>query len=169
MVSPALRNSCLCVVVGTDENWNFSAVRSPIELKLGGDLGLVSEISVHVLFSRFDYFLYCKQTKERKNRQNRENHGFTKLAFSPPFQVRLIWNLVGTSGQVLGIVWYVCFVYIIVCLHFVNVNKEIRRYGFLSRLFIKCFETWWMSSPIPNSQFCRASFLNLLFVYVLWM
>jgi len=95
MVSPALRDSCLFVclfdvVVGTDENWNFSAVRSPIELKLGGDLGLVSQISVHVLFSRFDYFLYCKQTKERKNRQNRENHGFTKLAFSPPFQVRLI-------------------------------------------------------------------------------
>jgi hypothetical protein len=33
---------CLFGVVGTDENWNFSAVRSPIELKLGGDLGLVS-------------------------------------------------------------------------------------------------------------------------------
>jgi hypothetical protein len=43
---------------------NFSAVRSPIELKLGGDLALVSQISVHVLVSRFDYFLYCKQTKE---------------------------------------------------------------------------------------------------------
>jgi hypothetical protein len=88
MVSPALRDSCLCVVVvGTDENWKFSAVRSLIELKLGGDLGLVFQISVHVLFLRFDYFLYCKQTKERKNRENR---GFTKLAFSPPFQVRLI-------------------------------------------------------------------------------
>jgi hypothetical protein len=56
----------LCVVVGTDKNWNFSAVRSPIELKLGGDLELVSQISVHVLVSRFDYFLYCKQTKEQK-------------------------------------------------------------------------------------------------------
>jgi hypothetical protein len=68
MVSPALRDSCLFGVrfVGTDENWNFSAVRSPIELKLGEDLGLVSQISVHVLVSRFDYFLYCKQTKERK-------------------------------------------------------------------------------------------------------
>jgi hypothetical protein len=92
MVLPALPDSCLfvcwCVLcVGTDENWNFSAVRSPIELKLGGDLGLVSQISVHVLVSRFDYFLYCKQTKERKNRENR---GFTKLAFTPPFQVRLI-------------------------------------------------------------------------------
>jgi hypothetical protein len=30
---------------GTDGNCNFSAVRSPIELKLGGDLGLVSQIS----------------------------------------------------------------------------------------------------------------------------
>jgi hypothetical protein len=41
-------------------------MRSPIELKLGEDLGLVSQISVHVLVSRFDYFLYCKQTKEQK-------------------------------------------------------------------------------------------------------
>jgi hypothetical protein len=40
-----------------DENWNFSAVRSLIGLKLDGDIGLVSEISVHVLVSRFDCFL----------------------------------------------------------------------------------------------------------------
>jgi hypothetical protein len=42
-------------------------VRHPIGLKLSGDLRLVSQISVHVLVSRFDYFLYCKQTKEQKN------------------------------------------------------------------------------------------------------
>jgi hypothetical protein len=46
----------VCVLCGTDEKRNFSAVRSPIELKLGGDLGLVSQIIVHVLVSRFDYF-----------------------------------------------------------------------------------------------------------------
>jgi hypothetical protein len=40
---------CLSVVVGTDKNWNFSAVRSPIGLKLSGDHGLVSQISVHDL------------------------------------------------------------------------------------------------------------------------
>jgi hypothetical protein len=35
--------SCVCLLcVETDENCSFSAVRSPIELKLGGDLGLVS-------------------------------------------------------------------------------------------------------------------------------
>jgi hypothetical protein len=79
---------CCVSCVGTDKNYNFSAVRSPIELKLGGDLGLVSQVSVHVLGSRFDIF-YCKQTKEQK-RQNRENRGFTKLAFSLPFQVQLI-------------------------------------------------------------------------------
>jgi hypothetical protein len=91
MVLPALRDSCLlCVVGGMDENYNFLAVRRPIELKPGGDLGLVSQISVHVLVSRFDYFLYCKQTKECENCENHENRGFTKLAFSPPFQVRLI-------------------------------------------------------------------------------
>jgi hypothetical protein len=41
-------------------------VRSPIELKLDGDLGLGSQISVHVLVSRFDYFIYFKQTKNTK-------------------------------------------------------------------------------------------------------
>ena len=41
------------------------------------------------LVSRFDYLLYCKQTKELQKRRNRENCGFTKLAFSPPFRVRL--------------------------------------------------------------------------------
>jgi hypothetical protein len=141
-------------------------MRSPIGLKLSGDLGLVSQISVHVLVSKFDYFLYCKQTKEQQKRRNRENHGFTKLAFSPPCRVRLIWNLVGTSGQVLEIVWYVCFVYIIVCLHFVNMNKENTLYGFLGRLSIKCFETWFMSSPVPNLQFCRARFwIHRLFMF----
>jgi hypothetical protein len=85
---PSQIHVCLCVgVCWTDKNWNFSAVRSPTELKLGGNLGLVSQISVHVLVSKFDSFLYCKQTKERNNRQNCENHGFTKLVFSPPFQV----------------------------------------------------------------------------------
>ena len=47
---PRFMSVCL-LFVGTDENLNFSAVRSPIELKLGGDLGLVSQISVHVLVS----------------------------------------------------------------------------------------------------------------------
>jgi hypothetical protein len=49
---------------GTNKNLNFSAVCRLIGLKLSGDLGLVSQISVHVLVSRFDYSLYCKQTKE---------------------------------------------------------------------------------------------------------
>jgi hypothetical protein len=141
-------------------------VRSPIGLKLSGNFGLVSQISLHVLVLKFVYFLYCKQTKEQKIRRNRENRSFTKLAFSPSCQVWLIWNLVGTSVQVLGIVWYVCFVYIIVCLHFVNINKEITLYGFLSRLCIKCFKTWWTSSPIPNSQCCKAVFLiHCLFMF----
>jgi hypothetical protein len=40
---------CMFVVVVTDENWIFSAVRCAIELKFGGDLGLVFPISVQVL------------------------------------------------------------------------------------------------------------------------
>jgi hypothetical protein len=43
---------------GTDENRNFLAVRCRIGLKLGGDLGLVSQINLYVLVSRFDCFLY---------------------------------------------------------------------------------------------------------------
>jgi hypothetical protein len=58
----------LLCVVGTDKNCNFSAVRSPIELKLGGDFGLVSQISVHILVSRFDCFSYCKQTNKQTNK-----------------------------------------------------------------------------------------------------
>jgi hypothetical protein len=40
----------------TDKNCNFSAVRSPIELKLGGDLRLVSQISLHVLVFKIQLF-----------------------------------------------------------------------------------------------------------------
>jgi hypothetical protein len=36
-------------------------VRSPIELKLGGDLGLVSQISVHVLFQDLFFYIVNKQ------------------------------------------------------------------------------------------------------------
>jgi hypothetical protein len=66
-----LRFMCLSVGVGTDGNCNFSAVCNPIELKLGGDLGLVYQISVYVLVSRFDCFSYCKQTKEQKTPKSR--------------------------------------------------------------------------------------------------
>jgi hypothetical protein len=95
MVLPALRDSCLfgvCLVFvgGTDGNCNFSAVRSPIELKLGGHLGLVSQISVSVLVPRSNCFSYCKQTKEQNNRRNREKCNLKKLEISPSFQVRWI-------------------------------------------------------------------------------
>jgi hypothetical protein len=135
----------------------------PIGLKLGGDFRLVSQISVHVLVSRF--FLYCNQTKQKY--RNSKNPCLTKLAFSLPCRVQLIWNLVGTSGQVLGIVWYVCFVYLIVCLHFVNINKENTLYGSFGRLQVKSFKTWWKSSPNPNTQswvlFCRIDHLFMFY------
>jgi hypothetical protein len=58
--------SFVVVVVVTDKNLNFSAVRSPIELKLAGDLGLVSQISVQALVSRLFYlFTFCKQIIEK--------------------------------------------------------------------------------------------------------
>jgi hypothetical protein len=52
MVLPASGDSCcmfvviVIVVVGTDRNWNFSAVLSLIDLKFDGDLELVSQISI---------------------------------------------------------------------------------------------------------------------------
>jgi hypothetical protein len=52
--------------VGTDKNWNFSPVRSPIGLKLGGELGLVSQISVYVLVSRFVCFYIINKQKNKK-------------------------------------------------------------------------------------------------------
>ena len=88
---PRFMSVCWCVVcVGTNDYCNFSAVRSRIGLKLGGDLELVSQISVHVLVSRFDCFLYCKQTKEQKNAEIAKIAVLKKLAFSPPCRVRLI-------------------------------------------------------------------------------
>jgi hypothetical protein len=48
----------------------YSAISQPcavrLSWKLGGDLGLVSQISLHVLVSRFDCFSYCKQTNTQK-------------------------------------------------------------------------------------------------------
>jgi hypothetical protein len=73
---------CVLLCDGTDEKYNFPAVRSPIELKLGGDLRLVSQISVHVLVSRFDYFLYCKQTKEQKTQKSQKLLFYKTCVFS---------------------------------------------------------------------------------------
>jgi hypothetical protein len=83
-----LRDSCLLLLcVGTDENCNLSAVRCPIGLKLSGDLGLVSQISLHVLVSSFDRFSYCKQTKQQKTAKIVV---LQNLHFSPLYRVRLI-------------------------------------------------------------------------------
>jgi hypothetical protein len=57
---PRFTSVCCCLFVclfGTDGNCNFSAVSSPIELKLGGDLELVSQISVYVLVPRLFFIL----------------------------------------------------------------------------------------------------------------
>jgi hypothetical protein len=55
----------LLFVGGTDRNCNFPAVHNPIELKLGRELGLLSQISQHVLVSRFKCFSYCKPKKKK--------------------------------------------------------------------------------------------------------
>jgi hypothetical protein len=78
----AIHVSVVCCQSGTDKNWNFSAVRSPIGLKLSGDLGLVSQISVHVLVSRFVYFSYCKQTKEKNTPKSRKWRFYKTCVFS---------------------------------------------------------------------------------------
>jgi hypothetical protein len=74
---------CL-LCVGTDKNCNFSAVRSPIELKLSGGLGLVSQISVHVLVSRFDCFSYCKQGVAQQAAKLQPTPAYTSLLQSTP-------------------------------------------------------------------------------------
>jgi hypothetical protein len=103
----------VCVFVGTDEKCNFSALRSPIELKLGGDLGLVSQISVHVLVSRFDYFLYCKQTKEQKNpRKSRFYKTCVFSAVRSPIDLKLggdIWTSTRNSVVCLFCLFYCLF------------------------------------------------------------
>jgi hypothetical protein len=70
IVLPASCDSCPSIVCFslsvTDENSNFSAVQSQIELKLGGDLRLVSQISVHALVSKFNYVSFCNQKNKQK-------------------------------------------------------------------------------------------------------
>jgi hypothetical protein len=56
---------------------------SLIGLKLGGDLGLVSQTSVHVLVSKCVCFLYCKQTKEQKQMLCTASERFSP---SPPLE-----------------------------------------------------------------------------------
>jgi hypothetical protein len=56
MVLPAF-TSTIHVCCRKDKNLNFLAMQSQIELKLGGDLGLVSQISIHVLVLRL-LFVY---------------------------------------------------------------------------------------------------------------
>jgi hypothetical protein len=95
VVLPALRDFCLFGGggggVGTEKNCNFSAARSPIELKLVGDLRLVSQITrLACMFWFQDLIVFHIVNKLSKKNRNREKHGFKKLEFSPPFQVRLI-------------------------------------------------------------------------------
>jgi hypothetical protein len=143
-------------------------VRSPIGLKLGEDLGLISQISVHVLVSRFVCFYIVNKQKNEKTPKSRKSRFYKTCVFSAVLSLidlRLGGDIWTSTRN--GVVCLFCLYY---CLfHFVNINKENTLYGFLSRLSIKCFEIWWMSLPIPNSQFCRASFLNSSFVYVLWI
>jgi hypothetical protein len=60
MVLPARQDSCLfavCLFVVWDgQKLQILSFAQSIELKLGGDLELVSQISVHVLVLRFDCF-----------------------------------------------------------------------------------------------------------------
>jgi hypothetical protein len=86
MVLPALRESCLFgggsgKGVGMNKKCNFSAMGSSIELKLGGNFGLVSHISVHVLVSRFNCFSYCKQTNKQKTAEIVKNTVLENLSF----------------------------------------------------------------------------------------
>jgi hypothetical protein len=70
------------VVVGTDKNLNFSAVRRPIGLKLSGDLGLVSQISMHVLVSRFFILETNKRTTKTLKSRKSQNLRFLRRAES---------------------------------------------------------------------------------------
>jgi hypothetical protein len=153
MVLPALRDSCLllCVVVCVGQT--KSAISQPCAVRLSWNLetwGWYPRLAC--MFWLQDLIIFYIV-----NKQNTKNAKIVKIAVlqNLRFLSRAkseIWNLVGTSKQVLGIVWYVCFVYIIDCLRFVNVNKENTLYGSFGCLQVKSFETWWMSSPKLNTQ-----------------
>jgi hypothetical protein len=64
---------CQSVVVGTDKNSNFSAVRSPIGLKLSGDLGYPR---LACMFWFQDLFIFYIVNKQR----NKEIAEIAKMA-----------------------------------------------------------------------------------------
>jgi hypothetical protein len=130
-----------------DESLNFSAVRSPIGLKLGGDLGLVSQISVHVLVSRFFFIFTVNKQRTKKSRKSRFYKTCVFSIVPSPIDLKLGGDIrTSTRNSVFR------FVSIVVYIHFVNINKENTLYGSFGRLRVKSFETWLMSSPHPITQ-----------------
>jgi hypothetical protein len=121
IVLPASCNSCLSVVVCslsvTDENWNFSAVHNPIGLKLSGDLGLVSQISVHVLVSRFVYFFIVNKKKDKKTPKSQKSRFYKACVFSAvpsPIDLKLggnIWTSTRNSVVCLFCLYYCLFTF----------------------------------------------------------
>jgi hypothetical protein len=99
----------LFVVVGTDRNCNFSVMRSQIELKLGGDLGLVSQISVHVLVLRLDCFSYKKKNK---------NAEIVKNANPSLIDLKLSGDICTSSRN--GVICLFCLNYCLFTFHQIN-------------------------------------------------
>jgi hypothetical protein len=107
-------DSCLLFVgVGTDGHCNFSTMHSPVELNLVETLGWYPRL-VCMFWFQDSIVFHIINKQNKKTRRNREKRSFNKLEFSLPYQVRLIWNLVGTSVQVLGIVWFVLYILLFV-------------------------------------------------------
>jgi hypothetical protein len=92
---------CLALFVGTDGNCNFSAVRSPIGLKLGGDLGLVSQISVHVLVSSLIVFYIVNKQENKKPRKSQFYKTCVFAALPSPIDLKLGGDIrTGTRNSV---------------------------------------------------------------------
>jgi hypothetical protein len=108
-----------------------------LKLKLGGDLGLISQISMHDLVSRFDYFLYCKQAKEKKSAKTAILQKLRFSAVPGPIDLKLGGDIRTRTRKSL-----VCLFCLYYCLFIFRKCKQTTLYGFLSHLFIKCLETW---------------------------
>jgi hypothetical protein len=104
-------------------------------------------------FHNLTVFLCCKQTKEEKNPKSRILQFYKTCIFSTvPSLIDLkLGGDIWTSNRN-SVVWL--YVYIIVCLHFININinKENTLYEPFGHLRVKSFEIWWMSLPNRNKQ-----------------
>jgi hypothetical protein len=131
---------CCCVVlcVGMDANCNFSAVRSPIELKLSGELSWYPRIACMFWFQDLIIFYIVNKQKNKKTRKSRRSWFYKTCVFSAV--PNLIDVKLGGDIQTSSRNSVVCLFWLYYCL-FTFCKRKQRKH------------TLWISRPSLNQMF----------------